>query len=187
MVVALATIGCTAADEALVMTDTTGESFEVACSGASCRVTPFSDELPLPRCDVDEQPGYSFSTGHFVVLAAVCIDSDGDWISWSHWRRPASCASSSDCPELLGNAFECRAGLCQNADLVVWPENLVNRFDVRLLCLAPIERSATIDSADSLDVLLAVEQLVIEACGESSDNPYAPCILPLPDDCWQPI
>jgi len=176
---------CTSGDQAVVVTDSTEDSFRIFCVGATCDVDVVSADVPMPECDETETPGYSFFVGRFIDITAACIYDDGTWVSWGHWGRPAACRADSDCPPLLEHEFECRVGLCQSIDLAAWPEPVVSQSDVWLLCSAPVPRSATIGAGADVQTFLDIGSLVDEACGDGAPLD-ATCALPLPDGCLQP-
>jgi hypothetical protein len=131
-------------------------------------------------CNGDDVPGVVFTWGRLFEACPACIDEWGGGFS-PYDCRALVCETDDDCPlfytpgdnedEIVTNDYECRNGLCQNADVERFPEDEISYEDAITLCLGNVERAD-----DSYD-------------GE----PYCPdatfgetCPLPLPDACLQP-
>jgi len=120
-------------------------------------------------------------------LFAVCLaDVEDEWLSTPAWCRPVACQSRADCPQVFEYervySYECRHGLCQNADKETWPPDFLKRKDAWLLCYAGYPRAETLNS---LDAHIEVGGRVTDACTADVTRTTS-CTLPLPFGCRQP-
>lgn len=96
--------------------------------------------------------------------------------------RPLVCTHDSECPwfstrasgsdEVMTRTFECRNGVCQDADPDALPEAVIEYDDAQLLCLADV----------GPDESYAGESW----CPGAEPGGPATCPLPLPEGCIQP-
>ena len=126
------------------------------------------------------RPIYAWSLGRFITISSACAYSDGTWGTIDNLERPVACTTTDDCPQWQAWSFECRGGLCQNADTGRYPPLFVNWDMTDELCFAPVSRLDTIDRFSP--ATLQVSQATTAACPDQSRA----CTLPLPSLCWQP-
>jgi hypothetical protein len=161
--------------------DSSGAPFIWACNYGSpepCHLE-IDAQTPAPAPCPFGSADYAWALGRFIEVLSVCVTDTG-WASASNLSRPLACGSAGDCPLFEGWKFECRNGLCQNADTAAYPPLFVNWTIADTLCYAPFAREDTF-------VLGPVGLQVSEAVGSvcSSTNDAVPCTLPLPSICWQ--
>jgi len=170
----------TPADNPTELIDSSGASFGWSCDRNGCEVVSEATTPPPPACDPTATPGYGFTARRFVAIAGMC---DNTW--FGRWQRPVACDANMDCPQLYQFSdvyrFECRNGLCQNADKGSYPIELITGDDAFLLCYGPFPRADTLEpgSADNIQIT----NWVNEAC---PDGLNGACALPLPGQCLQP-
>lgn len=152
-----------------------------------CKVHRIAGVSPtLPTCRVDEKPIYSYSWGRFVEVFAECTEADGTGWLWGDWGRFVTCEQDEDCPQLerYGEAYECRAGFCQNVDLIAHPPGLPNSNDLTMLCRGDTPRYEPNDhTAD--DYPTPMDLKLEAACPKLYDEPHAACDS-IPDGCFDP-
>src|SRR5438874_10761963 len=130
------------------ITDSSGAPFELRYDGAVDLV----DGTPEPSACGANRPIYAWGLGRFIMIGSACAYPDGSWATSANLERPVACNSTEDCPQWQSWSFECRSGLCQNADTKRWPPSFVNWTIAYELCYAPFQR------ADTLDVLSPVSK-----------------------------
>jgi hypothetical protein len=96
--------------------------------------------------------------------------------------RPLVCAHDSECPwfktrvpesdEVMTRTFECRNGVCQDADPDAVVEGVIDYDDAELLCLADVGLQESYEGEPW--------------CPGAEPGGPATCPLPLPDACLQP-
>jgi len=151
--------------------DTTGAVFTWSSKDCAARRHP---DTPPPLYDCGDLGSSIISTwGRFYSVAIAC---GSGWLSFE--IRPIACTSDDDCmafnTEGTGElVFECRVGLCQNADTEKYPEDLVPWPYAETLCNAPLPRGVLYSGPDF--------------CPGENVASEEPCHLPLPDACMQPM
>jgi hypothetical protein len=167
--------------------DQSGAEFLWVCQESNhhlCKVHRIAGVSPrLPECFDDERPEYTYGWGRFVEVFGLCRDADGSGWSWGDWGRFLVCEQDADCPQLVryGESYECRAGFCQNVDLVAHPPGLPDSFDMTTLCHGDAARYDEHDlTADDYPTKLELE--IEAACPHFLDQPHAACES-IPDGC----
>lgn len=158
--------------------DTTGAHFAWVCD-EHCILAITEDTPPLPPCSVGT-PVYAWAFSRFINIDAACTSPGGGWGSTSNRSRPLACADTFDCPQFTTGTFECRSGLCQNADTSTFPPSVITRSQAFTLCYAPIAREETIDPVSS------ATQQVSDAVTQSCPVAGGVCTQALPPTCMQP-
>lgn len=169
---------CTSAEPQHVV-DSSGAPFVLQPDGTIDIV----DETPAyAPCPDDTRPIYAWALGRFITIASACVHDGGAWSSSSNSERPLACAHTDECPQWKSWSFECRSGLCQNADTSRYAPLFVNWGMATELCNAPFPRSETVDPVGP--VALQVYQATTSVCPSTASSQA--CTLPLPSICWQP-
>lgn len=136
--------------------DTTGASFHVSCPSSRCDIT---SAATTTSC-------YGWSIFNDSRIAVMCSNSNVGANC-----RPFTCASDGDCPQAQGWSLVCRATVCQNLDLPLGEEDVVE------LCLASTPRSA-VDCVGQPDpAAQAVQAEATAACKNGCTVP-AGCLQP---------
>jgi hypothetical protein len=156
--------------------DSSAAPFELQADGSIEMVAA----TPPPAPCGGDRAIYAWSLGRFITISSACADDDGSWTSASNLERPLACTNTDDCPQWKSWSFECRSGLCQNADTTRWPPLVVSWSMATELCYAPFPRGDTIDPLGP--AALQVYQATTSVCPSTSTQA---CTLPLPGICWQ--
>jgi len=157
--------------------DTTGARFAWVCD-EHCVPEITEDTPPLPPCNVGT-PIYAWAFNRFINIDAACTNPDGGWGSIASRSRPLACVNTADCPQFTTGTFECRNGLCQNADTTTFPPAVIMWSQAFALCYGPIAREETIDPLSPASV--QVSESVEQSCPVGGT-----CTQPLPVTCLQP-
>lgn len=140
---------------------------------------------PGPLADPDQEFPHLGACGSTVLLgtsgrfSSICVPCGG--FGLLEVCRPLVCEVDEDCPSYddtdvgdedasLHVEYECRDGLCQNADVEAYPPGEVDLGDANVLCNAPLERGVAYEGPDPCP----------------GGEPGGSCPLPLPDVCLQP-
>ncbi len=176
-VVGLFVVGACTAVAPQPIVDSSGAPFALQADGTIDMV----DGTPVPAPCGDKRAIYAWALGRFITIASACVYDHGSWVTDAGRERPVACTSTADCPQWQSWSFECRNGLCQNADLTRYPPSIVDWSTVNELCRAPFPRADTIEPLSPAE--LAVYEATMSVCSSSA---AAVCALPLPSLCWQP-
>ena len=170
----------TAADNPNTLVDSSNATFGWICDSLGCVIVPEPNTPPIPPCEVGQVGGYGFMVGRFVTILGSC-----DNASFGNWQRPVACVVDNDCPQLYqfsdAYRFECRQGLCQNADRVRFALDVVIEEDAFRLCYGPFARQDTLAFGTTTGE--SVTAWVNSAC---RDGLAGRCTLPLPGQCLNP-
>lgn len=179
LLVAVASCG-DGGDDPSEIADTSGARFAWQCTD-HCRPGLEQGTPPLPACE-SGMPLYAWDLDRFINISAACTTSTGGWVSADYLSRPVACETSSDCPQFTGpsHVYECRAGICQSADVETYPPDVVTWEMADELCYAGLPRG------DTLDPVGAAAQQVSVWLGSACPSMAGGCTLPLPGTCLQP-
>jgi len=99
---------------------------------------------PLPPCGKNSVPGYGYGWWRFLSINAWCGHGDGTAVGNTDWGRYVTCETDQDCPAIqhAAEAFECRAGFCQNVDLDNHPPGPPRGVEMEALCYGDAPRHA---------------------------------------------
>jgi hypothetical protein len=158
--------------------DSSGAPFALRADGRLDIVA--GTPAPAP-CKDAGRAVYAWALGRFISIGSACAQDDGSWTTIGNRERPVACTTTDDCPQWNSWSFECRSGLCQNADTTQFPPLFVNWDMANLLCHAPFPRADTLDPLSPTSV--QVYQATTSVCSSTASN--AGCMLPLPPTCWQ--
>lgn len=162
--------------------DQSGAVFDWSCNEQRCFPKPIDGVPALPECGPNGlKPGYSYTWGLYINIAAMCADGSGGWGSFPEWSRTVVCESDADCPTIPHNdeldAYECNAGFCKLSSAADRFDELPLRHHMSQLCLGHVPRYEPYEVTPELDAALAA------ACpGESDDSP---CVS-VPEGCPDP-
>jgi hypothetical protein len=172
----LGLVACTSGGPQHIV-DSSGAPFALQADGT----IDMLDRTPAPApCGNIGRAFYAWALDRFISIGSACAHDSGGWTTDGGRERPVACATTDDCPQWQSWSFECRSGLCQNADTTMYPPLVVDWGEVSELCHAPFPRADTIDPLSPAS--LEIYQATISACPSTSS---AACTLPLPSICWQ--
>lgn len=170
-------LGCSSeGDEpsSLRIRDSTGAGFDWVCHAEGCEVEAVEGSPPLPACAPGLMPAFLGNPGRFFMVRGTCVMGDGadELVD----ERILACDLDDDCPETFeGDAYECRAGLCQSADHETYPPEAVPSWaEIFRLCRAESDWYSPLEMGLFDQVDAACPEGREEACQE------------VPAECAQP-
>jgi hypothetical protein len=158
--------------------DTTGAVFGWRCDDSGCNIVAIDGTPSLAACGPGTHYGYVIDR---FIAVCPCCSLNGSMC------RVVACDTTSDCPQWQGDAYECRAGLCQRQGMT---GDRFDADDVIELCLASTPRAANCDPAPAMPTDPAIQQAeaaALSQCGTAGGDGGATqngCAVPA--SCRQP-